>query len=179
MKIGVLMGGNSEERDVSLASGAEVAAALREAGHDVVAVDTTRGALTRDEERLLQESGVKALPPQKEALDVMDTGDVAALTRDPEVAEVELFFLALHGGAGEDGTLQAVLDLTGIPYTGSGMLGCALAMDKEVTKRLFRDAGIPTPGLAPGPRSHGRRGGRSPRTSRHREGAAAAGPRCA
>ncbi|MGD2070700.1 MAG: D-alanine--D-alanine ligase [Gemmatimonadota bacterium] len=144
MRIAVLMGGASEERDVSLASGVQIAAALREAGHQVVAVDTARGALERGEEDGILESGVGRLPPRVAARDVLETGDVTALTGSPSLAGVELFALALHGGAGEDGTLQALLDLVGTPYTGSGMLGCALAMDKDVTKRLLRDAGIPT-----------------------------------
>src|SRR5581483_3715681 len=57
----------------------------------------------------------------------------------------DLVFLALHGGKGEDGTIQALLDLVGIPYTGSGHLASALAMDQDLSQRLFRDAGVPTP----------------------------------
>src|SRR5262249_59069216 len=56
----------------------------------------------------------------------------------------DVLFLALHGGHGEDGTIQALLDLTGVPYTGSGHLASALAMDKDLSKRLFRAAGVPT-----------------------------------
>ncbi len=145
MKIAVLMGGNSEERDVSLASGCGVARALREGGHDVVGVDTTGGVLSIEEEEALLATGVGIEVPDPDALDLLDTGDVTLLTRDPRVAEVDVLFLALHGGLGEDGTLQALLDLTGIPYTGSGHLGCALAMDKDVSKHLLRDVGIPTP----------------------------------
>ena len=84
MRIAVLMGGTSDERDVSLSSGAQVAAALREAGHDVVAVDTTRGALSPDEERRLLHSGVNALPPTKQTLDLLQTGDTTALTEAPK-----------------------------------------------------------------------------------------------
>jgi len=62
----------------------------------------------------------------------------------PVVRSADVIFLALHGGRGEDGTLQAVLDVVGVPYTGSGALGSGLAMDKDVSKRLFRFAGIPT-----------------------------------
>jgi D-alanine-D-alanine ligase len=145
MKIAVLMGGNSEEREVSLSSGAEVARALREAGHDVVAVDTTRGVLSGEEEDALLASGVQVDPPAPDALDLLDTGDTTALTRAPEVAETDLLFLALHGGSGEDGTLQTLLELTGLPFVGSGPVGCALAMDKDLTKRLLRDEEIPTP----------------------------------
>jgi D-alanine-D-alanine ligase len=58
--------------------------------------------------------------------------------------QADVLFLALHGGQGEDGTLQALLDLTGVPYTGSGHLASALAMDKDLSKHLFRAAGVPT-----------------------------------
>jgi D-alanine-D-alanine ligase len=145
VRIAVLMGGTSDEREVSLSSGAQVAQALRDAGHDVVAVDTVRGALSRQEEGRLLVEGVRAEPPAHADLDVLDEGHTVALTRDPSLGEVEVFFLALHGGSGEDGTIQSLLDVAGVAYTGSDRLGCSLAMDKEVTKRLLRDAGIPTP----------------------------------
>ena len=151
MKIAVLMGGTSDERDVSLSSGVQVAAALRDAGHDVVAVDTARGALTTSEERQLRESGVRALPPSKQALDLLQTGDTTALTEAPEVKDADVFFLALHGGQGEDGTLQSLLEIAGLTYTGSDPTGCVLAMDKDLTKRLLRDAGIRTPDWLVGP----------------------------
>lgn len=63
----------------------------------------------------------------------------------PAVRDADVLFLSVHGGLGEGGTLQAVLDLIGVPYTGSGSLGSALAMDKDLSKRLFRDAGVPVP----------------------------------
>ncbi len=145
MKIAVLFGGTTAERDVSIASGTEVIKALREAGHEVVAVDTARGVLPPpDEERLLT-SGVAPVAPELAELDLLSTGDASALTRDPQFRDVEVVFLALHGGTGEGGQLQALLDLVGIPYTGSGMLGSAMAMDKDISKRLVRAAGIPTP----------------------------------
>ena len=153
MRIAVLMGGNSDERDVSLGSGAQVAAGLREAGHDVVAVDTVHGVLSVDEERQLRGDGVRALPPSRQALDLLDTGDTNALTKAPEVKDADVFFLALHGGQGEDGTLQSLLEVTGVVYTGSGPTGCVLAMDKDLTKQLLRNEGIPTPDwiIGPGP----------------------------
>ena len=73
-----------------------------------------------------------------------DAGIVDGLTRLPGVRDADVVFLALHGGHGEDGTIQAVLDLAGIPYTGSGHLGSALAMDKDLSKTLFRAAGVNT-----------------------------------
>lgn len=145
LRIAVLFGGTSEERDVSIASGAQVVAALRERGHDVVAVDTARGVLAAENEARLLQSGVAPLPPRAESLDMLRTGDPAALTSAPELKDVDVVFLALHGGRGEDGTLQALLDVTGLTYTGSGHLASALAMDKDVSKHLFRAAGVPTP----------------------------------
>ncbi|MGH7476247.1 MAG: D-alanine--D-alanine ligase family protein [Longimicrobiales bacterium] len=145
MRIAVLFGGTSEERDVSIASGAQVVQALRERGHEVVAVDTARGVLKGEDERRLLSRDVGALPPAQVELDLLRTGDATAITKAPELAHVDVIFLALHGGAGEDGTLQALLDLTGVPYTGSGHIGSALAMDKDVSKHLFRAAGVPTP----------------------------------
>jgi D-alanine-D-alanine ligase len=144
MKIAVLFGGASSERDVSVASGAQVFKALHEAGHEVLAVDTAIGVLGPAEQKRLLATGVAPKPPKQEELKIIQS-DTAALTRSPDFKGVEVIFLALHGGTGEDGTIQAFLDLVGIPYTGSGHLGSANAMDKDIAKRLFRAAGIPTP----------------------------------
>lgn len=141
-KIAVLMGGTSAERDVSLASGIRITEALRQVGHDVVAVDTVNGALSADDEqKLLQGGVVKTAPPDTKALARMNAAMQATLKALPDA---DVLFLALHGGQGEDGTLQALLDLTGVPYTGSGHLASALAMDKDLSKHLFREAGVPT-----------------------------------
>ncbi len=143
MKVAVLLGGDSEERDVSLASGAEVARALRAAGHEVVAVDSARGVLSAEDERRILESGLTPTAPARDS-DLVSRGDAGALVRSPAVSGADVLFLALHGGAGEDGTLQGLLDLLGVSYVGSGRVGCTLAMDKDVTKRLLRDADVPT-----------------------------------
>lgn len=147
------MGGSSDEREVSLSSGVQVSHALREAGHDVVAIDTGHGVLTTAAERQLREGGVRLAPPRTEELADLDEGHTVTLVRDPKLGEVDVFFLALHGGTGEDGTIQALLDAAGVAYTGSDRLGCALAMDKEVTKRLLRDAGVRTPDWLIGPQT--------------------------
>jgi D-alanine-D-alanine ligase len=110
VKILVLLGGSSAEREVSLSSGSRVAAALRTRGHTVMEAD-----------------------PHPDPFAVLPAAKAADVT-----------WLALHGGAGEDGTIQALLDLAGVRYTGSGVLGSALAMDKDLSKRLFRAAGVPT-----------------------------------
>jgi len=145
VKVAVLFGGTSEERDVSVASGAEVVKALRAAGHQVVAADTAAGMLGAAEEQRLLSAGVASVPPDQKALDVLSTGSPTHITEAPEFEGTEVVFLALHGGAGEDGRLQALLELVGIPYTGSGPMGSAIAMDKDIAKRLFRDAAVPTP----------------------------------
>jgi D-alanine-D-alanine ligase len=142
LRIAVLMGGTSSERDVSLASGIRITEALRQAGHDVVAVDTVGGVLTgADESKLLAGGVVKTVPPDTKALIQMNAAMQGTLKTLPRA---DVLFLALHGGQGEDGTLQALLDLTGVPYTGSGHLASALAMDKDLSKHLFRAAGVPT-----------------------------------
>ena len=140
MRVVVLLGGESEEHDVSLASGCQVAEALRQSGHDVVALDPVVGALTREDEAKILSEGVGILPPGEAG-----TSNGSALVNHREIVTADVVFSVLHGGVGEDGTYQALLDLGGIAYVGSDMLGCALAMDKDVTKRILRDAGVPTP----------------------------------
>jgi D-alanine-D-alanine ligase len=142
LRVAVFLGGDSAERDVSLASGREVLAALRQRGHEVVAVDPARGVLGPEEEAALS-ADVGLLPPadpqegtRRSPIDVL---------RAEAVRSADVAFVALHGGAGEDGRLQAAFELEGIRYTGSGPLGCAVAMDKDIAKRLMRAAGVPTP----------------------------------
>lgn len=152
MKIAVLTGGASVERQVALASGRAIARALRASGHDVVAIDTAGGRLIREPEAAPElETEIGREPPEVETAGG-EAGPLArAFEEVPEAQDTEVVFVALHGGAGEDGRIQAVLDLVGIPYTGSGPLGSALAMDKLVSKELFRSAGIPTPSWLVGP----------------------------
>lgn len=147
MKIVVLMGGTSSERDVSLASGLRITAALRAKGHDVTPIDTVRGMLTAAREAAMLQGGVmRTLPPDRQALAQLGSRTLPqAVGTLTSLGNIDVVFLGLHGGQGEDGTVQALLDLTGVPYTGSGHLASALAMDKDLSKRLFRDAGIPTP----------------------------------
>ena len=144
MKIAVLFGGTSEERDVSIASGGKVLGALRQAGHEVIAVDTARGVLGSGEVQKLLTTGVAPLPPADDELARLRAASPAAVMSTPELREVDVVFLALHGGSGEDSTLQALLDMTGVDYTGSGHLASGAAMDKDLSKRLFLAAGVPT-----------------------------------
>ncbi len=143
MKVAVLMGGTSAERNVSLATGREIARALQATAHQVVAIDAAGGTLIP---LAGSASGIGTEPPNQGELVRLESGSLARrLEEVPELADTEVVFVALHGGAGEDGRIQALLDLVGIPYTGSGPLGSALAMDKLVSKELFLSAGIPTP----------------------------------
>jgi D-alanine-D-alanine ligase len=145
MKIAVLMGGISEEREVSLQSGVQVARALREKGHEVLALDTSHGVLSAGEEASLLDSGIGRPPPPAHARDLLRTGNMTALIRESGLGEVDVAFPALHGRGGEDGTIQTLLELTGIPFAGSDRVGCTLSMDKDLTKRLLREAGLDTP----------------------------------
>ncbi|MGH8297999.1 MAG: D-alanine--D-alanine ligase family protein [Steroidobacteraceae bacterium] len=144
MKIAVLFGGTSEERDVSIASAAQVIPALRGRGHEVVAVDTASGRLSGQAEQRLLTSGVGPQPPSGSALAGMKRGAPVLAAETADMHDVDVVFLALHGGAGEDGRIQAVLDLAGLAYTGSNHIASATAMDKDLSKRLFCAAGVPT-----------------------------------
>ena len=152
MRVTVLTGGTSAERDVAIASAVQVVAALRSRGHTVSVVDTARGFIPRSDESRLLSGVVGTVPPSNEELVALERGVLlSGLGNLPVVRDAEVLFLALHGGRGEDGTLQAVLEVVGIPYTGSGPLGSAMAMDKDISKRLFRMAGIPTADWLMGP----------------------------
>jgi D-alanine-D-alanine ligase len=144
MKIAVLFGGSSEERDVSIASAAQVIPALRGLGHDVVAIDTATGRLAPGAEQRMLTSGVGPEPPSSSVLAGMRESAFMLTTNAADIREVDVVFIALHGGAGEDGRVQAVLDLAGLAYTGSNHIASATAMDKDLSKRLFRAAGVPT-----------------------------------
>ena len=145
MKIAVLMGGTSAERDVSLASGAGVVEGLRAAGHDVIPIDTARGYETLKGEDVKNISGIKAEPPSVEELQKYAGELSIEAVKSPDLRDVDVVFIILHGGSGEDGTIQALLDLVNIPYTGSGVLGSAIAMNKQMAKNIFIANEIPTP----------------------------------
>lgn len=112
-RIGVLMGGNSSEREISLKSGKAVLYGLKRRGYNATAIDVG--------------------------------SDLAAKLRRQRI---DAAFIALHGRWGEDGSVQGLLEIMGIPYTGSGVLGSAMAMDKVVMKMVFESTGIPTPAYA-------------------------------
>ncbi len=156
MKIVVLAGGLSSERAVSLASGTSVCRALRENGHRAILVDMFLGleAVPAEPETLFDapdglcgEATIDAAAPDLDAVRA-SRKDQSPRRFGPNVLELcalaDMVFLGLHGQDGEDGRVQATLDLLGIPYTGGGYLASALAMDKSMTKRMMDSVGIPT-----------------------------------
>src|SRR3954453_1412870 len=145
MRITVLTGGTSSERDVALASAVQVIAALRTRGHEVAVVDTARGFIPPADEPRLLSGSVGTAPPSIHALRDLERGlFLSGLGNLAVVRDADVLFLALHGGRGEDGTIQTLLEMVGVPYTGSGRLGSAMAVDKDISKRLFQGAGVPT-----------------------------------
>jgi D-alanine-D-alanine ligase len=154
VRITVLLGGTSAERDVSLASGLRVIVALRSKGHTVTPVDPAQGVVDDATLQSALASGVRREPPSRESLLLLRSRALGPLLGTlPAVRDAEVVFNALHGGHGEDGTIQAILDAANVPYTGSGTLGSALAMDKELSKTLFRSAGVTTPNWLMAPAS--------------------------
>jgi D-alanine-D-alanine ligase len=160
MNVCALTGGSSAERDVAIASARQMVAALRARGHQVVVADTVSGVVRGAEEAALLEAPVRTTPPDVSALAARERDTLfGGLLQDRAVREADVVLLALHGGRGEDGTLQHLLDVAGLRYTGSGAVGSALAMDKDIAKRLFRSVDVATPdwrmtGPAPSPAAH-------------------------
>ena len=157
MKIVVLGGGIGPERHVSLVSATSACKALRSLGHEAVFVDMYLGLekvsgpleeLFRTPDGLCGEVSIGTAEPDLEAVKASreDKGPSRLGKNVLELcALADCVFLGLHGEDGEDGKIQAVLDLMGVPYTGSGMLGSAMAMDKAVAKRIMDSCGVPTP----------------------------------
>ncbi|HMJ58113.1 MAG TPA: D-alanine--D-alanine ligase [Gemmatimonadales bacterium] len=146
MRVTVLTGGATAERTVAFASASQIVAALRSREHDVHVVDTCTGLLDDAEEANVLGGAVGTTPPSVAELEEQERKMLSeGLAELAVIRGSDVLFLALHGGAGEGGTLQAILDVIGVPYTGSGQLGSALAMDKDLSKRLFRAAGVPVP----------------------------------
>jgi D-alanine-D-alanine ligase len=145
-RIAVVTGGSTPERDVAFAGAAQVVNALRGLGYAVTVVDTTSGVLDDAGERQLLQPTVGREPPSPARLADLARRELGPrLAQLPAVRDSDLVFPVLHGAQGEGGSFQALLELAGIPYAGSGPLGSALAMDKDVAKRLFRTAGVRTP----------------------------------
>jgi D-alanine-D-alanine ligase len=141
VKILVLAGGDSNEREVSLDSGAAVCRSLQRLGHEVRALDPATGA------GLLDADGKFLLPGVRGSAETADAAasNLIVNTLTSDTLDADLVFIALHGGGGENGSIQNLLDLAGIKYTGSGMAASAVAMNKALTKRLMTSLGVATP----------------------------------
>lgn len=162
LRIAVLMGGPSPERDVSLTTGRQIVTSLNPNRYHVLPVEITkegrwlsrpdmlslprRGAEAR-EQGTSETSGAGELGPKPQALSPAQFRDLRPTTYDQivEREQVDVAFIAMHGPYGEDGTMQGLLELLGIPYTGSGVLASALAMDKLRSRQIFEWHHIPVP----------------------------------
>ncbi len=152
MKIVVLAGGMSPERDVSLSSGALIATALMERGHSVALADVYKPINTAEIDKMFRSEGKYEyrVPASEPDLDNLkkDFGEGERLIGRGIIAlceKADAVFLALHGGMGEDGRIEALLESCGIKHSGSDYASCHLAMDKALTKAIFESNGIPTP----------------------------------
>jgi D-alanine-D-alanine ligase len=143
----LLAGGDSAERDVSLSSSRGIAKALREAGHRVLVCDPARPHIppTEYDEAIFGDSRIGEEPPVID-IDVHSAREgFLKLLLNADTFKVDVVFMGLHGGAGENGTIQAVLEYLDIPFTGSSARACAHAMDKQRAKILAEAAGVPVP----------------------------------
>ena len=135
-RVAVFFGGRSEEHDVSCVSAVSTIAALREMGHDALAVGIDRSGVFH-----LSDPSQDPLIADGPILSVEIPG--GRLMANGDEIEVDVAFPVLHGPFGEDGTIQGLFEMAGLPYVGSGVLGSAIGMDKDVAKRLCQHAGIP------------------------------------
>jgi D-alanine-D-alanine ligase len=146
LRVAVLMGGTSAERAISLSTGRQIMAALDPAKYEVLALDSAAisGAKPSALPPGVAVNALKSASPDQPGTELapLTLSDIA-----PEggSARPDVVFIALHGKGGEDGTVQGMLEFLGLPYTGSGVLASALAMDKAMTKQYFRGFGIPVP----------------------------------
>src|SRR5579859_6290937 len=158
LRVGIVFGGRSGEHEVSLRSAASVLAAIDKKKYEVVPIGVAKSGrwLVAEEAKQLlagsaanksQNSSQSALAVAKNAgTSLAKTSPASALARSDQQAEalgVDVLFPVLHGTFGEDGTMQGLFELADKAYVGSGVLGSAAGMDKDVMKRLFRDAGLP------------------------------------
>lgn len=145
MRVTVLTGGATGERAVAFAGAAQVVAALRARGHEVFTVDTVTGLLAGTAEAAALAPAVGP-PPDPAELDERERRFLSEeLARLPVIRGADVVFLCLHGGRGEGGAVQTLLETIGVPYTGSGPLASALAMDKDLSKHVVRAAGVAVP----------------------------------
>jgi len=145
MRIIVLMGGDSSEREVSLVSGDQIARALTENGHDVIKIDPSA---TKAEQTELNKTDTHWIGIDYPDIDLLPLHRGSLYLKNILITKrlkPDVVFIALHGGKGENGVVQGMLDAAGIPYTASGRIASMLAMQKDLSKMFFRNANLPTP----------------------------------
>ena len=142
MNIAVLMGGVSPERNISLFGGKAIYNALSDKGHNVVAIDPALGINGKIE---INQIEISNSPITKEELKTYDKRAILDCINSELFDNINCVFTILHGENGEDGLVQSLLELRGIPYTGSGVKSSSLSMDKITSKMLFNYSGVPTP----------------------------------
>ena len=144
----LLAGGDSAERDVSLSSSRGIAKALREAGHRVLSCDPARPhiAPTEYDDAIFGDAKIGVEPPVLDGdLHAARENFIKMILLQLDAYKVDLVFMGLHGGVGENGTLQAMLEYLNVPFTGSSASSCSFAMDKHRAKILAEAAGVPVP----------------------------------
>ncbi|HTY50123.1 MAG TPA: D-alanine--D-alanine ligase family protein [Steroidobacteraceae bacterium] len=145
IRVGILFGGRSAEHEISILSARNVLAALDPARFEpvLVGIDHDGRWLMQDPQRLLASARDPRQVRIQDAPPIQMTALIPAQGRGAEPARIDVVFPVLHGTLGEDGAMQGLLEVAGLPYVGAGVLGSAIGMDKDVMKRLLRDAGIP------------------------------------
>lgn len=151
LRVGILFGGKSAEHEVSLQSAKNIADAIDKTKYEVslIAIDKAgKWLLPNQAEFLLNATDPKTIAlntagNESVALVPQSSGEVTSLSNTHTLPKVDVMFPILHGPFGEDGTVQGLLKLAGVPFVGAGVLGSAVGMDKDVMKRLLRDAGVP------------------------------------
>jgi len=139
IRVGVVFGGRSGEHEISLRSAESVLRSLDPNKYDVVPI-----GITHEGKWLSPRTAMALLPPKETIERTLTKGEPSPLTAEPNAGDrVDVIFPVLHGTYGEDGTIQGLFDLANIPYVGAGVLGSAVGMDKDVMKRLLRDAALP------------------------------------
>jgi len=151
LKIGVLFGGKSAEHEVSLQSARNVIEALDKNKYEVIPIGISKDGkwlINTTSDYLLNSNDPKLIKLNKSNKEVslyaQGMGMLAPVNNSPEIKEkIDVIFPVLHGPFGEDGSMQGLLKLAGVPYVGAGVLGSAVGMDKDVMKKLLKEAGIP------------------------------------
>ncbi len=139
IRVGVIFGGRSGEHEVSLRSAESILNAIDRQKYDVVPIGITHEGRWR-----ASKNALALLSAKDEVHKVLTDGEPITLPAEPvQKGFVDVIFPILHGTYGEDGTIQGLLELANVPYVGAGVLGSAVGMDKDVMKRLLRDAGLP------------------------------------